>query len=157
MNNSNSIETAMKMIQPIVDIIFNAFEGQLRNAQTKSNQSLSHLTPVMIPCFPLTSSVHPIALHAVNFNIQLATKQQTMSSIEKSTISELYLTNENHNSSSVLFTEFKQKVISLILSNDLTTDYETHGGVQRKKRHQLKRITQLVVFGVSVLCGYLLL
>jgi hypothetical protein len=53
-------------------------------------------------------------------------------------------------------TELKQKVVSYILSNSLTTDHQMNDDNQEKRR-KLKRIVQLAVVGVSVLCGYLLL
>ena len=53
---SNSMNVSVKMIQPIVDIIFNAFEDQLRTIQ---------------PISPLT---RPVILNTVSFNIQLPGK-----------------------------------------------------------------------------------
>ncbi|CAF3617696.1 unnamed protein product [Rotaria sp. Silwood1] len=172
-NNTNSMETAVKMVQPIVDIIFNAFEDQLKNVQTKTiessfsncsslsslGKSLPHqLYPsIMIPYFPLKLSNRPIILHAVNFNIQLTTKQSTInqqSSIEQSTTNTIL--HENHHLQSISLTEVKQKLISYILSNNSITNHKTNDNYQ-KKRQKLKRIVQLAVFGVSVLCGYLLL
>ncbi|CAF0881684.1 unnamed protein product [Rotaria sordida] len=160
--NSNSMETAVKMIQPIVDIIFNAFEDQLKNIQTKtiessisnysSISSLEKISPhhfypsIMIPHVSLKLSNRPIILHAVNINIQLTTKQYTTNTI----------VNENHHLQSISLTELKQKLISYILSNNLISNHKTNNNYQRK-RLKLKRILQLAVFGVSVLCGYLLL
>ncbi|CAF0763300.1 unnamed protein product [Adineta steineri] len=161
-NNSNSMETAVKMVQPIVDIIFHAFEDQLKNAQIKSNQtshsnsSLTNVSPKLLhpskiyPHFPLTSPTHPIVLHAVNFNIQLTTKQPTVVSSEQYLINTT--SNENDSLQTIFLTELKRKVASCILSNS----YETNGNHQRQ-RQKLKRIAQLAVLGVSVLCGYLLL
>jgi len=168
-NNSNSMDVAVKMVQPIVDIIFNAFENQLKNVQAKRIQSpISNISsispqfysPMMIPYFPLTSPTHPIVLHAVNFNIQLTTKQPTINSIVKQNFDEQNLTNprlnENDTLSSISFSELKEKVISYILSDNLITDHQTNDGNQRKTR-KLKRIIQLAAVGVSVLCGYLFL
>jgi hypothetical protein len=169
-NNSNSMDAAVKMVQPIVDIIFNAFEDQLKNAQTKpiqsptsNNSSISpqFYSPMMIPYFPLTSPTRPIVLHTVNFNIQLTTKQPPpINSIGKQNFNEQHLTNarlnENDNLSSISLSELKEKVISYILSDNLITDHQTNDGNQRKT-HKLKRIVQLAAVGVSVLCGYLFL
>jgi len=159
-NNSTSMVTAVKMVQPIVDIIFNAFEDQLKTIQSSlSNDSKTSTEqlhpPMMIPYFPLTPPAHPIVLHAVNFNIQLTAKQQPiMNSTEQ------YLANttlkENNHLQSIALTECKRKVVSCVLSNNLITDHETNDSNQRKRR-KLKRIIQLAAIGVSVLCGYLLL
>jgi hypothetical protein len=152
------MEAAVKMVQPIVDIIFNAFEDQLKNVQAKPIQpSLSNCSPtspqfyspMMIPYFPLTSPARPIVLHAVNFNIQLTTKQ----SLGKQNSNEQHLTNIGLNENNNSLSELKEKVISYIFSNNLITESD---GNQTKKR-KLKRIVQLAVVGVSVLCGYLLL
>jgi len=170
-NNSNSMDVAVKMVQPIVDIIFNAFENQLKNVQAKRIQSpISNISsispqfysPMMIPYFPLTSPTRPIVLHTVNFNIQLTTKQPPpINSIGKQNFNEQHLTNvrlnENDNLSSISLSELKEKVISYILSdNNLITDHQTNDDNQRKTR-KLKRIVQLAAVGISVLCGYLFL
>jgi hypothetical protein len=160
-NNSNSMEAAVKMVQPIVDIIFNAFGDQLKNVQSKTIQS-SHPnspqfdSPMMMPYFPLTSPARPIVLHAVNFNIQLTAKQPTINSIEKQNSLTNAGLNGNDNLQLTSLTELKQKVVSYILSNSLTTDHQMNDDNQEKRR-KLKRIVQLAVVGVSVLCGYLLL
>jgi len=159
-NNSNSMETAVKMVQPIVDIIFNAFEDQLKNVQSSlsncSSISPQFYSPMIIPYFPLTSPARPIVLHAVNFNIQLTTRNST----GKQNSNEQHLTNtsfnENDNLQSISLTELKDKIVSYILSNNLITDHQTND-VNQRKRRKLKRIVQLAVVGVSVLCGYLLL
>ncbi|CAF4080511.1 unnamed protein product [Rotaria sp. Silwood2] len=172
-NNTNSMETAVQMVQPIVDIIFNAFEDQLKNVQTKTIESslsnysslsslrkfsLHQLDPsIMIPHIPLKLSNRPIILHAINFNIQLTTKQTTINqqrSIEQCTTNTIL--NESHDLKMISLTELKKKLISYILSNDLITNHRPKDNCQ-KKRHKLKRIVQLAAFGVSVLCGYLLL
>ena len=95
---------------------------------------------MIIPYIPMTSSIRPITLHAVNINIQLTTKQEDTSS------------NGNDNSESILFSELRQKIIPFILSNNSIIDHNP-----QRKRYKLKRIVQLAVFGISVLCGYLLL
>jgi hypothetical protein len=163
-NNSNSMETAVKMVQPIVDIIFNAFEDQLKNVQSSlsncSSISPQFYSPMIIPYFPLTSPARPIVLHAVNLNIQLTTKQTTINSTGKQNSNKQHLTNtsfnENDNLQSISLTELKEKIVSYILSNNLITDHQTND-VNQRKRRKLKRIVQLAVVGVSVLCGYLLL
>jgi hypothetical protein len=150
-NNSTSMVNAVKMVQPIVDIIFNAFEDQLKTIQSSlSNDSKTSTEqlhpPMMIPYFPLIPPAHPIVLHAVNFNIQLTAKQHS---------TEQYLANttlkENNHLQSMALTECKRKVVSCVLSNNLITDSN------QRKRRKLKRIIQLAAIGVSVLCGYLLL
>jgi len=155
-NNSTSMVNAVKMVQPIVDIIFNAFEDQLKTIQSSlSNDSKTSTEqlhpPMMIPYFPLTPPAHPIVLHAVNFNIQLTAKQHS---------TEQYLANttlkENNHLQSIALTECKRKVVSCVLANNLITDHETNDSIRRKRR-KLKRIIQLAAIGVSVLCGYLLL
>jgi hypothetical protein len=154
------MEAAVKMVQPIVEIIFNAFEDQFKNIQptTLSNSPLiefpSHqfYSPAMISSLSLTTPARPLVLHAVNFNIQLTTKN----SLEKQTSSEQYMTNATLNKNgylqSISISELKQKVMSSILSNNLITNVGS-----QSKRRKLKRIVQLAIFGVSVLCGYLLL
>lgn len=164
-NNSNSMETAVKMVQPIVDIIFNAFEDQLKNVQSSISNSSpillhQHHPPKMIPYLPLTPPTRPVVLHAVNFNIQLTTEQPTVKPIEKQNFNEHYSTNttsdEYDYSQFISLTGLKQKVKSCILSSNLMTNHETHDD-NRRKRRKLKRIVQLAVVGVSVLCGYFLL
>ncbi|CAF3589033.1 unnamed protein product [Rotaria socialis] len=166
-NNLNSMETAVKMVQPIVNIIFDAFEDQLKNVQTKTIEAsfpnsspISSFrtisphqiySPMMMPSYPLRSSARPIILHAVNFNIQLTTKQ----SINNSTSTNIIL-NNNQNLQSVTLTELKQKLISYMLTNTFITNHITND-TYPKQRLKLKRIAQLAVVGVSVLCGYLLL
>jgi hypothetical protein len=153
-NNSTSMVNAVKMVQPIVDIIFNAFEDQLKTIQSSlSNDSKTSPEqlhpPMMIPYFPLTPPAHPIVLHAVNFNIQLTAKQPVINSIEQ------YLANttlkENNHLQSIALTECKRKVVSCVLSNNLINDSN------QRTRRKLKQIVQLAAIGVSVLCGYLLL
>lgn len=144
MNNSNSMDVAVKMVQPIVDIIFNAFEDQLKTIQTKSLQSsLSTNSSIY---YPLTSPTRPIVLHAVNFNIQLTTKQPTTNVIEKNK----QKSNENDNS----LNELKEKVLSYLPSNNFINDFQTNDDNQRERRN-LKRFVQLAAVGVSVLCSYL--
>jgi hypothetical protein len=154
------MEVAVKMVQPIVDIIFNAFEDQLKtlsNPPLTENPSHQLYPPMKIPYLPLTSPMHPLVLHAVNFNIQLTTKNPH----EKQTSTEQYMTNatlnENGYLQSISLTELKQKVISYVLSNNLITNDDQMNDGNPRKRRKLKRFIQLAVLGVSVLCGYLLL
>ena len=160
-NNSTSMDAAVKMVQPIVDIIFNAFEDQLKTIQppvlNSTTDSSRVFPPMMIPCFPLTSPTRPIVLHAVNFNIQLTAKEPTIKSIEEPNSSELQTNVRlNENLQSISFSGLKEKVISYILSNNLITDHQTEDGNDETSR-KLKRIVQLAAVGVSVLCGYLFL
>lgn len=157
-NNSSSMETAVKMVQPIVDIIFDAFEDQLKHAEIKAMKSspLNSLSrtslqtispyqiysPIIASSYPVLTTTRPIVLQAVNFNIQLTKKQSITSENSTNTIS-----NENHPLQSISLTEFKQQLMTYILSNNLISN--------PRKRHKLKRIVQLAAFGVSVLCGYL--
>ena len=174
-NDYSSMDIAVKMVQPIVDIIFNAFDDQLKTAREKTIQSstshhsstspLRKITPYqlyppfMFPYLPFTKSSRPIILHAVDFNIPLTTKTSTIPSREKQNPIEQYTTNkynDNYDLSTSSLAELKQKIISCILPNNIITDHKTNYSYQRK-RHKLKRMVQLVVFGVSVLCGYFLL
>jgi len=163
-NNSNSMEAAVKMVQPIVDIIFNAFEDQLKHVQTKTIQpSFSNVSsispqiysPMMIPYFSSTSPARPIVLHAVNFNIQLTAKQPTINSLTTQNSPNVRLAEHDHLQLTSL-TELKEKVVSYILSNNFITDHQTNDD-HHGKSLQLKRIVQLAVVAVSVLCGYFLL
>lgn len=155
-NNSNSMEAAVKMVQPIVDIIFNAFEDQLKHVQTKTIQpSISNVSPMMIPYFSSTSPVRPIVLHAVNFNIQLTSKQPSINPLTTQNLTNVRLTEHDHLPLTSLI-ELKEKVVSYILSNNCITDHQTNDD-HHGKRRKLKRIIQFAVVGVSVLCGYFLL
>ena len=155
-NNSTSMEAAVKMVQPIIDIIFHAFEDQLKHVQTKSIQppaSLSDTSPIaapfcsplIMPYFPLSSPPppRPIVLHAVNFNIQLSRKQSESNA--------QHLTNENSlEKDNSLLTDVQERLASYILSNHFLDG--NHQG-----RQHFKRIAQLAVVGLSALCGYWLL
>jgi hypothetical protein len=136
------------MVQPIVDIIFNAFEDQLKNIQPSISNvpsiSPQIYSPMMIPYFSSTSPVRPIVLHVVNFNIQLTSKQPSINS----------LTTDHLPMTSLI--ELKEKVASYLLSNNSIADHQMHAD-QHRREHKLKRIIQLAVVGVSVLCGYFLL
>ena len=150
------MEAAVKMVQPIVDIIFHAFEDQLKHVQTKSIQppaSLSDTSPIaapfcsplIMPYFPLSSPPppRPIVLHAVNFNIQLSRKQSESNA--------QHLTNENSlEKDNSLLTDVQERFASYILSNHFLDG--NHQG-----RQHFKRIAQLAVVGLSALCGYWLL
>lgn len=157
-NNSTSMEAAVKMVQPIVDIIFNAFEDQLKHVQTKSiPSSLSKppsiaphfCSPMITPYFPLPSPARPIVLHAVNFNIQLTAKQ-SKSNVQQSTNVRLP---ENDHLQLTSLTDLKERVISYILSNSFIGSHQTNDDHHGRRRNW-KRIVQLAVVGVSVLCGY---
>lgn len=152
-NNSTSMEAAVKMVQPIVEIIFNAFEDQFKHVQTKSIPPPASLpnssaitspfcSPLIMPSLPLSSPARPIVLHAVNFNIQLL-KKQSEPNIQ-------YLADENlsekDNSLVTSFTDLQEKLLSHLLSNSFISEH--------RERGNLRRIIQLAVVGLSVLCGY---
>ena len=124
-NNSTSIEAAVKMVQPIVEIIFNAFEDQFKHVQTKSITS-PFCSPLIMPSLPLSSPARPIVLHAVNFNIQLS-KKKSDSNVQQ-------------------FTDLQEKLLSHLLSNSFISEHRERGNI--------RRIVQLAVVGLSVLCGY---
>ena len=128
--SSPTMEVAVKMVQPIVDIIFNAFEDQLKTVTT--NCLLSPSQTQYSP--PFISSTHPVVLHAINFNVQLTTKQNS----SKPNPSKI-LSNENDHSSG---------------SESILAQANDHS--QRRKR-KLKRLAQLAIFSVSVFCSYLLM
>ncbi|UJR31009.1 hypothetical protein I4U23_018520 [Adineta vaga] len=145
-SNTHSMEAAVKMVQPIVDIIFNAFEDQLKTVSTNAIH-----TPSTSQLLPLPPSTCPVVLHAVNFNIQLTTKQNSVEQYLPNTIS-----NENNHLQSSSSIELKRRLVDSMLSNNSLTHLEINDNSQRR-RHKLKRLAQLAVFGVSVLCGYLLM
>lgn len=143
-NNPTSMEAAVKMVQPIVEIIFNAFEDQLKHIQTKSITS-PFCSPLIMPSLPLSSPARPIVLHAVNFNIQLS-KKQSHCKLQ-------YLAHENLSEKDkpfvTSFTDLQENFLSHLLSNSLISEHRDTGN--------LRRIVQLAVVGFSVLCGYWLL
>lgn len=140
MNNSTAIVNAVKMVQPIVDVIFNAFENQLRTNETKTIQphiSYPIYSPLMMSSAPTRSSTRPITLHAVHFNIQLTADQhqQQQQQQQQSKVSIVDVTSSPSPSS----------------STSKTTDETLTSG------NRLKQMIQLALVGVSVICGYWLL
>ena len=129
LNNSTAIVNAVKIVQPIVDIIFNAFENQLKGNEIRTLQpaiSYPIYSPLMMSCAPARSLARPITLHAVHFNIQLTTEQPSKPSIVDVTSS----------------------------SPPSTSDPPTTTEETLISGHRLKQMIQLALVGVSVLCGY---
>jgi hypothetical protein len=154
----DSMANAVKMVQPIVDIIFNAFEDQLKTTEKQQQlvQSIVSYAPpyssMVYPCYPSRTSIQPITLHSVHFNIQLTSgRQPTAMSYgdREMTDNQSSLPNvatrKSDQSLSLSFNDLKQKLISKIVSN--TSQIETD-------EYQFKRMLQLAIVGMSALCGY---
>ena len=163
----NPMDAAVKMVQPIVDIIFNAFEDQLRSTSTNSLPSAtpprssftrypSHAvypfySSAAIPFCLSTSLAHPVTLHAVNFNIPLTRDEDTIRecSLIKTT------SDQEDLSTSLSIDNVRQEIVS---SNSSIADHELNASTdEQRQEHRLARIIQVAIVGVSVMCGYWLL
>ena len=161
------MDAALKMVQPIVEIIFNAFEDQLRSTSTNSLPSATpprsslprypphavypFYSPAAIPFCLSTSLAHPVTLHAVNFNIPLTRDQDTIRD------SSLIKTTSDHEdpSSSLSIDNVRQEIVPSI---SIISGHELDGSADdQRQEHRLARIIQVAIVGVSVICGYWLL
>lgn len=162
-NQSNSMDAAVKMIQPVVDIIFSAFEDQLKSIQpTLSNLKTQPSTlpsPMMVPYYPITTPTRPVVLHTINFNIQLSGRNSTMKPAEEQIFDEFPThdrLNEQEHLQLMSLNRLKRKVISYLKPNSFVTDHQ--GNYNDIEKHdQLQRIAQLAVVGASVLWSYFFL
>ena len=159
----DSMANAVKMVQPIVDIIFNAFEDQLKTTEKQQLlQSMGSYSPrvtgipSVAPCsiypptvYPCCSSIQPVILHSVHFTIQLTSERQPTivrhrEITDQSSLPNVAARNSDH-SLSLSFTDLKQRLMSKIIANKSETETD---------EHQFKRMMQLAVVGMSALCGY---
>ena len=156
-HTASSMATAVKMVQPIVDIIFDAFEDQLKTTerqlpvipyaplvtQIPADMSYSIYPSTMYPCFSSRPLARPITLHSVHFNIQLTNERSSTAG----NLSDVVARRSDH-SLSLTLNDLKQRVVSKIVANPWESDAE---------EHRFKRMMQVAIVGMSALCGYWLL
>lgn len=143
LNHSNAIANAVKMVQPIVDIIFNAFENQLKTNESSAISPVPYpiYSPLMMSYAPSRALARPITLHAVHFNIQLTNETPT-----KATLTDVSSSMPRLNSTSKDNSETNLSASDLSLKEGDDSTLNTG--------HRLKQMLQFALLGVSVLCGY---
>jgi hypothetical protein len=166
-NHSHALVTAVKMVQPIVDIIFNAFEQQLKTTDTPSIFPISNnlvpysvYSPSNISTGASTTIVRPIALHTVHFNIQLTTEQQQQQQQQQQQLSSSIcntLIQCNDHSRSFDINELEHGILPTLASNEWSNMMIADNDQTHMKRQRLKQMFQYALVGMSVLCGYWLL
>lgn len=159
--HSSSMEKAVKMVQPIVDIIFNAVEDQLKTNALKLRNTVDPQT-TLVPYSPPTSITlpfcssrappRPVTLHSVHFNVQLNPEQTQQNIFEVDKTNDSYSTSTEH-SVAVCFSELKQKLVESFL---VRTQFDDWLSFSRELNNSplFQRLLQWIIISLSVLCGY---
>ena len=155
-NEASHMDTAVKMVQPIVDLIFDAFEHQLQTNELVPRTTInSEPSTMIVPYSSPRMATRPITLHAVHFNIQLSPEKAKRALTDTNSSSYQPSIDKEH-SFSVCFNELKHKLLSNLLTTPYLNDQNTLEMTVTQRR-SFQRMIRLAIVGASVFCGYWML